>query len=887
MLYENLYRLVFGCWLNLDLHRGRTMLKKIISLIVLAVVSTFCFAQQNNNSFYITGNSFKEIMSLESGDDFGNSVAVYGEFAVIGASTSSDISSNMGAVYIYQKTESEWVFLDKLFLSDGSSWDEFGKSVSIFNDTIVVGCPGDDDKGENSGSVYIYKYKEQKWSYDSKLLPLSENTYDCFGCSVDAYGDYIVVGAKYNDLNGYNSGSAYIYEYIANQYVLQQTVSGNGTKNGLFGNSVSIYGGTVAVGAIADDNVTGDNSGIVYVYSGSADNWVREAVLKATNSQSHAGFGSSIDIYNDVIAIGALWDDERGIASGAAYIYRKNVNSWTLEQQLDNPFVYSGDRMGNSIAVNDKYAIVGCCGVDSDTNFNAGGFLIYKYAQDVSAWSFNSRYISGSNEDYGQVGRSMAFDGTYLAVGQQNGKVDVSNIDDIAVDASNYSLAVEVLGNGTVSSEGGYYSSGTKVTINAFPDDGWRVKSWSGTDDDSSTALWNSVTVDSSKNTKVVFELIPVYYQLNVRAYSAEGGTVSQLGTESYLDGTQVTLTATPNQGWYISRWNGTDNDNSKAETNTVVMNSYRSVTVYFNQKQTLSLNSVKIEAGKTRDSLDSFNVNGYLDMSVLNNITNYDYPMRFRIKSASDDNSVFYEEILPSAKRKLTNSAILYKNKVSNNGSGCITSLSITRKNGRINVIGKNLDLTGLSAPLVFELKSENTNYGLYYYQAIAYDGDILGSGGNLDVINGKGNVPIQFMSDYKNLLMVDKLSYKKNTKKANADSLTISGKITLKYSQVDLSQLEIKVGFGDYSVTIPYESMYRSGNSNSFKYKRRKNVESELSSALFDFDKCYYKIVIRKADIDMEDGDSVDFSLKFNSFDESMTVSLKDQNNGKYIYP
>ncbi|EJK67638.1 hypothetical protein THAOC_11302, partial [Thalassiosira oceanica] len=87
----------------------------------------------------------------------------------------------------------------KLLAPDGATWDEFGRSVAIYGDTIVVGAPCDDDNGENSGSAHVFVRSGEEWTHQAKLLAPDGAEYDCFGDSVAIYGDTIVVGAPYDD----------------------------------------------------------------------------------------------------------------------------------------------------------------------------------------------------------------------------------------------------------------------------------------------------------------------------------------------------------------------------------------------------------------------------------------------------------------------------------------------------------------------------------------------------------------------------------------------------------------------------------------------------------------------------------------------------------------
>jgi acetolactate synthase regulatory subunit len=152
------------------------------------------------------------------------------------------------------------------------------------------------------------------------------------------------------------------------------------------------------------------------------------------------------------------------------------------------------------------------------------------------------------------------------------------------IPATQYQLSASVTGgHGTISPTSGTYSEGTVVTLTAIPESGYRVEAWNGTNNNSSTANTNTVTMNSNRSVTVQFEEIPAtQYQLSASVTGGHGTISPTSGT--YSEGTVVTLTATPETGYRVQGWSGTNNDSSTANTNTVTMNSNRSVTVQFAQ---------------------------------------------------------------------------------------------------------------------------------------------------------------------------------------------------------------------------------------------------------------------------------------------------------------
>jgi hypothetical protein len=141
-------------------------------------------------------------------DCFGFSVSIDGDYAIVGAWLDDDNGDGSGSAYVFKRDGTTWTEEAKLTASDGAAEDNFGWSVSIDGDYAIVGAWLDDDNGEDSGSAYVFKRDGTTWTEEAKLTASDGAAEDCFGYSVSISGDYAIVGA-YND-NG-AKGSAYIF----------------------------------------------------------------------------------------------------------------------------------------------------------------------------------------------------------------------------------------------------------------------------------------------------------------------------------------------------------------------------------------------------------------------------------------------------------------------------------------------------------------------------------------------------------------------------------------------------------------------------------------------------------------------------------------------------
>ena len=163
--------------------------------------------------FEKSGSGWTQIAKLLASDgaahdEFGCSVSISGDTAVVGAVYGSD----SGSAYVFENSGSGWIQTAKLLATDGAGYDTFGYSVSISGDRAVIGSFYDDDKGHDSGSAYIFEKTGSGWAQTAKLLATDGAATESFGFSVSLSGDRAVVGAVLDDDNGFHSGSAYIFE---------------------------------------------------------------------------------------------------------------------------------------------------------------------------------------------------------------------------------------------------------------------------------------------------------------------------------------------------------------------------------------------------------------------------------------------------------------------------------------------------------------------------------------------------------------------------------------------------------------------------------------------------------------------------------------------------
>jgi len=189
--------------------------------------------------------------------------------------------------------------------------------------------PGDDDLGRDSGSAYVFERIAGAWVQTAKLTASDGETFDSFAFGVGISGDTAVVGAACDDDGGSCTGSVYVFERTGGVWGPNETVklhAGDPQPNDLFGVSVSIDGGRLAVGAFTDDD-RGLSAGSAYVFEREASGWVQVAKLLAHDGARGDLFGASVSISGNAVLAGSHFDDDacpedECCQSGSAYVFR-------------------------------------------------------------------------------------------------------------------------------------------------------------------------------------------------------------------------------------------------------------------------------------------------------------------------------------------------------------------------------------------------------------------------------------------------------------------------------------------------------------------------------------------------------------------------------------
>ncbi|MBN1849510.1 MAG: tandem-95 repeat protein [Deltaproteobacteria bacterium] len=402
-------------------------------------------------------HSLNSIHKITAGDAtesarFGESVAISGDEAIVGAQLDAHAGYGTGAAYILVRNGDVWVEKVKLTAGDAAETNYFGCSVSMDDDYAIIGAEGDDDKGDFSGSAYIFKRENDIWTEQAKLTAGDGADSDYFGYSVSIKGDYAVVGAYGDDDDGDRSGSAYIFKRENDNWIEQaKLTAGDAAQRDFFGYSVAMDGDYVIVGAYGNDD-NGNDSGSAYIFKRENDTWNEQTKLIASDAELADYFGESVAISGDHVIVGAMNNDNRG----AAYIFKNTGDEWVEETKLtpDEPVEYSN--FGQSVSISSNYIAVG-------SKYGGAGPSVYVFKRDGASW-IERIHLNGipapefSSTNYGSA---LGVEGYDVIVGASSEDGDASESGSVYI----YSIAP-----GYIKAEQEILSIGESTTLSwSFP----------------------------------------------------------------------------------------------------------------------------------------------------------------------------------------------------------------------------------------------------------------------------------------------------------------------------------------------------------------------------------------------------------------------------------
>ena len=378
-----------------------------------------------------------EIASTDGagGDRFGYSVAIDGDTAVTGAYQEDENGNDSGSAYVFTRDSGSdvWSQRAKLTASDGANGDNFGYSVAIDGDTVMVGAHNHNGgNGNNSGAVYVFTKPANGWDDAEETVKLTASdagVRDLFGSSIALKGNTAVIGA-YEDSHGgvTRAGSAYVFAKDSSG-VWGQTAkltASDGEYEDWFGYSVALDDDTVLIGAKLDAHGAQLLSGSAYVFTKPAGGWAdANETVKLTIANTGDRFGHSVAVDGDTAMVGAYLDDTEGPNTGSVYVFTRNASGvWSQQAELTASDAENHDWFGSSVSLDGDTAVIGAYG-DDDQGSDAGS--VYLFTRGSSGWSETAQFTASDGGTDHHLGGSVALDGNFVVAGAYGGTSVASN----------------------------------------------------------------------------------------------------------------------------------------------------------------------------------------------------------------------------------------------------------------------------------------------------------------------------------------------------------------------------------------------------------------------------------------------------------------------------
>ncbi|MDE0300999.1 MAG: T9SS type A sorting domain-containing protein [Candidatus Poribacteria bacterium] len=317
---------------------------------------------------------------------FGWCVSISGNAIIVGAPQ----LNGSGAAYVFHRSGNNWKQAVKLLYDGPVEGDGFGEHVAIDRSTAIVGVAGDDEAGRDSGSAYVYFREGNAWRQQAKLIPSDSARGDAFGASVFVLGNTAVIGSNGNTHNNVRfCGAAYVFTRRDGVWTEQAKLTASDAgKADRFGTAVSMSEKTILVGAPFRDTEAKVDAGAAYTFLFDGNTWKEQGKLFPKDAQKGHKFGTGVAMTPNIALVGAPWDDDVEVGSGATYSFVRSDEVWQQKEKVVPHDVGEDYHFGFSVNVSENAAIVSAHNIPH-------GAPTWPHGQGVQA------YVFSTTEDFG------------------------------------------------------------------------------------------------------------------------------------------------------------------------------------------------------------------------------------------------------------------------------------------------------------------------------------------------------------------------------------------------------------------------------------------------------------------------------------------------------
>jgi hypothetical protein len=423
------------------------------SLLIFIIVPSTESLNNNPShiiSNYSLSNIFENWTELQklfapdgsAGDIFGVSVSIDGDTALIGAYYDDDSGLDSGSAYIFTRNGNTWLYQVELLASDGSTEDYFGYSVALDNNTALIGAIGDDGM---RGAAYVFMRTGNTWTQQAKLVASDGSIGDWFGYSVSINNNTSLVGVQYDSENGWGSGSAYVFFRNGTNWSEQaKLLPSDGATSDYFGHCVCINQDTALIGAPCFfGKESGETTGQAYVFIRNDTNWIQQAKLLPLDGMYGDMFGSSLSIDHDNAIIssgrgcyaffrnGTIWiqqsklftSDGVGIGGSisidgnnvlitgpsSAYVFTQSGFTWYQKAKLIPSDGEHNQQFGCSVSLDGDIALIGAYGDNNNGTYTGSAYIFEKKIENYQP---NAPMIDGPSNGKTNIAYQWNFTST-------------------------------------------------------------------------------------------------------------------------------------------------------------------------------------------------------------------------------------------------------------------------------------------------------------------------------------------------------------------------------------------------------------------------------------------------------------------------------------------
>lgn len=359
---------------------------------------------------------------LISGDsdyasEFGLDVAITNSTVFVGAPNDSQFGYRAGAVYVYRiQPGGDITLLDKLSSSTPSSQGHFGHSLDATNLRLVVGAPHEASHGASSaGAVHSFQPFDSSWAHGQRLSPAAPSQDDYFGYAVDIDERELVVGRPGSN-HAQSEGSIWHYGFLGTgPWIFTRQMTAPATDN--LGAAVSIDDGWVLGGSPGTDFAGRTNCGAVALFEKSGTDWLLRDTQFGVSTENNLGAAVVVDEDASGTVRLALGEPGRDNDLGAVLLYRASGNGMLFERVLSSANYGAGSRFGASVALDDDRLIAGV--PFADVGGGRPGRAV-AFERISGLWLPNGGMSGRDREPKEHFGYSVAISGDLAVIGVPN-----------------------------------------------------------------------------------------------------------------------------------------------------------------------------------------------------------------------------------------------------------------------------------------------------------------------------------------------------------------------------------------------------------------------------------------------------------------------------------